>query len=162
MVRNLLAISLIVLVIGAVTGCEISASDSGTKVKGSVGDVKVNTTGGNTGVTLKNVRISGKQDGEGGTVNLGDIKVNANETGAQVNVGGNIKVRTDAKGAKVRVGNNVDVQAGEKGVNVKAGSASVRIDDNGIDIKTGNSTADGILGSVLKNVTVTTGDDDDE
>ena len=82
--------------------------------------------------------------------------------GAQVNVGGNIKVNADEKGAHVKVGDNVNVQAGEDGVNVKAGSASVQINDNGIDIKTGNATADGILGSVLKNVTVTTGDDDDE
>lgn len=159
MVRNLLAVSLIVFLLGAVTGCEISAGEGGAKVKGSVGDVKVNTTGGNTGVTVKNLRLTGDK---GQSINLGDVKVNANETGAQVNVGGNIKVQTDAKGAKVKVGNDVNVQAGEDGVNVKAGSASVRINDNGIDIKTGNSTADGILGSVLKNVTVTTGDDDDE
>ena len=159
MVRNMLAVSLVLMLLASVSGCEISTGEKGAQVKGSVSDVKVNTEGGNTGVSLKNVRISGDK---GESINLGDVKVNANETGAQVNVGGDIKVQTDAQGANVKVGNDVDVQAGEKGVNVKAGSASVRIDDNGIDIKTGNSTADGILGSVLKNVTVTTGDDDDE
>ncbi len=142
--RQLMVVTLGVFLICSLVGCEISVKDGETSVKGSINDVKVNTKNGGANVQLKNVKITGSQDGKS-DLNLGDVSVNA-----------------DGKGARVKVGNSVNVNAGEEGVNVKAGSASVKIDNNGIDIKTGNKTADGILGSVLKNVPVSMGDDDDD